>query len=123
MLSKHRSTRCKRRSFFSSSSPAPICSSHTNLSNLDFFVQSTVLTVSPKPHLLGDFWSYITEHDVAFSTPEAQTRLSDRLRDTLLKQITLIGAPQVLSALIPLAKLQTGGKGAEERGELDLEPW
>lgn len=41
----------------------------------------------------------------------------------LLKQITLIGAPQVLSALIPLAKVQTQGKGEEERGELDIEQW
>ena len=41
----------------------------------------------------------------------------------LLKQITVIGAPQVLSALIPLAKVQTQGKGEEERGEMDLSQW
>lgn len=43
----------------------------------------------------------------------------------LLKQLTLIGAPQMLSALIPWAKVQTAGegKGEEKRGELDLEQW
>jgi hypothetical protein len=89
-------------------------------------MQATVLTVSDKPHLLADFWSYMTTHDAsisASSSPAAQTRLSDRMRDLLLKQITLIGAPRVLSALIPLAKVQTEGKGTEERGELDLEQW
>ena len=85
--------------------------------------QATVLTVSPRPHLLADFWMYLTTHDAAFSTPEAQSRLSDRLRDVMLKQMTLVGAPQLLSALIPLAKVQTSGKGEETPGEMDLEEW
>lgn len=44
--------------------------------------------------------------------------------------MTLIGAPQLLSALIPLAKVQNEGKPVEEqkkedeqRGEMDLEQW
>ncbi len=45
------------------------------------------------------------------------------MRDLLLKQLTLIGAPKMLSTLIPLAKVQTEGKGVEERGEMDLEQW
>ncbi|KIW66715.1 hypothetical protein, variant [Phialophora macrospora] len=92
-----------------------------------YLIIATVLTVSDKPRLLADFWSYVTTHDASFSSsPTAQTRLSDRMRDLLLKQITLIGAPRVLSALIPLAKVQTEGKGTgveTERGELDLEQW
>ncbi|KIY00830.1 uncharacterized protein Z520_03496 [Fonsecaea multimorphosa CBS 102226] len=88
-----------------------------------YIIIATVITVSPRPQLLADFWTYIITHDTAFSTPESQTRLSDRLRDTLLKQIVLIGAPQVLSALIPLAQRQTEGKGEQERGELDLQQW
>ncbi|KIW32546.1 uncharacterized protein PV07_04077 [Cladophialophora immunda] len=88
-----------------------------------YIIIATVITVSPRPQLLADFWTYITTHEAAFSTPESRTRLSDRLRDALLKQIVLIGAPQVLSALIPLANRQTEGKGELERGELDLEQW
>ena len=51
----------------------------------------------------------------------------------LLKQITLVGAPQVLSALIPWAKAQmegvsgaeakTGKEGEEKRAELDVGQW
>ncbi|OAG41251.1 hypothetical protein AYO21_04631 [Fonsecaea monophora] len=88
-----------------------------------YIIIATVLTVSPRPQLLADFWTHVTAHETAFSTPEAQSRLSDRLRDVLLKQIVLIGAPQVLSALIPLAQRQTEGKGEAERGELELEQW
>ncbi|OAP60243.1 hypothetical protein AYL99_05245 [Fonsecaea erecta] len=89
-----------------------------------YIIIATVITVSPQPHLLADFWTYVTTHDATFSsTPESQTRLSDRLRDMLLKLIVLIGAPQVLSAMIPLAQRQTDGKGEQERGELDLQQW
>ncbi|KIX02821.1 uncharacterized protein Z518_08764 [Rhinocladiella mackenziei CBS 650.93] len=84
---------------------------------------ATILTVSPEPHYLADFWTHLTTHDPEFSTTESKKRLSIRLSDMLLKQITLIGAPQVLSALIPLAHRQTGGKGEENRGELDLDQW
>ncbi|OCT51196.1 hypothetical protein CLCR_08599 [Cladophialophora carrionii] len=88
-----------------------------------YLIIATVLTVSDRPHLVAGFWSYLTAHDASFSTSEAQARLSDRFRDLLLKQLTLIGAPQMLSALIPLANAQTDGKGVEGRGELDLEQW
>ncbi|KIW91561.1 uncharacterized protein Z519_07528 [Cladophialophora bantiana CBS 173.52] len=88
-----------------------------------YIIIATVISVSPQPQLLADFWTYITAHDASFSTSEARSRLSDRLRDILLKQIVLIGAPQVLSGLIPLARRQTDGKGEQERGELDLRQW
>ncbi|KAL2401946.1 hypothetical protein ABEF92_003080 [Exophiala dermatitidis] len=90
-----------------------------------YLIIATVLTTSPRPHLLADFWTYLTTTQPEFSSTEAQTRLSERLRDVLLKQLTLIGAPQMLSALIPWAKVQTAGegKGEEKRGELDLEQW
>ena len=86
--------------------------------------QATVLIISPKPHILADFWSYLTTHDADFSSPEARKRLSERLLDVLLKQLTLIGAPQTLGALIPLAKRQMADEGrtAEDgRGELELQ--
>ncbi|KAK5458449.1 hypothetical protein LTS15_004531 [Exophiala xenobiotica] len=89
-----------------------------------YLIIATALTVSPRPTLLADFWTYLTTNDPSFSTADAQSRLSTRLGDLLLKQLTLIGAPQVLSALIPLAKVQTAGVQAEEqRGELDIQQW
>ncbi|EXJ58219.1 hypothetical protein A1O7_05644 [Cladophialophora yegresii CBS 114405] len=88
-----------------------------------YLIIATVVTVSNRPRLLAEFWSYLTTHDASFAASETQSRLSDRFCDLLLKQITLIGAPRVLSALIPLANVQTDGKGVEERGELDLEQW
>jgi hypothetical protein len=66
------------------------------------------------------------KHDETFSSPEAKRRLSDRLRDLLLKQMTLVGAPQLLSALIPLAKVQSADGLAQaegERGEMKVEQW
>jgi hypothetical protein len=81
-------------------------------------LQATVLTASPRPELLAGFWGHLTEAE--FSTVESKGRLSARLGDLLLKQITLVGAPQVLSALIPLARRQ--GE-VEERGELDTKEW
>ncbi|KAK5037495.1 hypothetical protein LTR13_004652 [Exophiala sideris] len=88
-----------------------------------YLIIATVLTVSPRPHLLAEFWTHLTHTDAEFSTAESQSRLSTRLGDVLLKQLTLIGAPQMLSALIPLAKSQTQNKGEEQRGELDLSSW
>ena len=85
--------------------------------------QAAILSVSPKPHLLASFWTHLITNNDTFSTPEAQSRLSDRLRDFLLKQITLIGAPQVLSGLIPLAKAQTEIQGSEEGAKQDIERW
>ncbi|EXJ91251.1 hypothetical protein A1O1_04361 [Capronia coronata CBS 617.96] len=108
----------------SSSSFTLTSSSFCQVSPLTFSLsQATVLTVSPRPHLLGQFWTYSTTTQPEFSTEQAQKRLSDRLGDVLLKQLTLIGAPQMLSALIPLAKVQTAGRGEEEPVEMDLEGW
>lgn len=87
-----------------------------------------MLIVSPEPQVLADFWSYLTKHNEQFSTPEARSRLATRLLDVLLKQLTLVGAPQTLGALIPLAKRQMaeqGKTGGEQEGkaggELNLE--
>ncbi|KIW17185.1 hypothetical protein PV08_04376 [Exophiala spinifera] len=96
-----------------------------------YLIIATALTVSPRPHLLADFWTHITTHDPSFGTADSRSRLSTRLGDTLIKQLTLSGAPQVLSALIPLAKAQTqtpsssssDGQRPTEEGELDIEAW
>jgi hypothetical protein len=94
-----------------------------------YLLIATVLTVGPRPHLLASFWTHLITHDPTFSSAEAQTRLSERLRDLLLKQMTLVGAPQLLSALIPLAKVQTEGmpeiveEGERQQGEMDLSQW
>jgi hypothetical protein len=94
-----------------------------------YLLIATVLTVGPRPHLLASFWTHIISQDPVFSSSEAQTRLSERLRDLLLKQMTLVGAPQLLSAMIPLAKVQAEGKpeiieeGVQQKGEMDLSQW
>jgi hypothetical protein len=64
---------------------------------------ASVISSSTSPHLLADLYTHLTS--TTHTAPDSQTRLSLRLRDLLLKQVTLIGAPQVLSALIPLAKV------------------
>ena len=53
---------------------------------------------------------------------ESQAQLSLRLRDLLLKQVTLIGAPQVLCALIPLAKAE-GDPAAKATSSTLSEKW
>ncbi len=78
-------------------------------------LKATVLTTSPRPELLAEFWTHLTTE--VFSDDESRERLSDRLRDVMLKLLTLIGAPRMLSALIPMAKRQGGNKNEDE---LDL---
>ncbi|RVX74462.1 hypothetical protein B0A52_01588 [Exophiala mesophila] len=90
-----------------------------------YLIIATVLIISPEPQTLADFWTYLTKHDPLFSTPETQSRLATRLLDVLLKQITLIGAPQTLGALIPLAKRQMAEKGQtpqEDESRPELKP-
>ncbi|KAK6379598.1 uncharacterized protein PV06_00502 [Exophiala oligosperma] len=88
-----------------------------------YLIIATAITVSPRPHLLADFWKYLTSHDSSFSTPDSKSRLSKRLGDLLYKQLTLSGAPQVLSALIPLAKVQMPEGETSQRGELEIDSW
>ena len=63
------------------------------------------MTASPSPELLAEFYTYLTEHG-EFRNPTAREKLSLQLRDILLKQVTLLGAPQVLMAITPLAATQ-----------------
>jgi len=97
---------------------ARISSGNMTLTSL----QATVLTASPKPELLADFYEYLTIFDATFDTAERKKHLSLRLRDVLLKMVCLVGAPQVLCALIPLAKAE--GQPAEQAGSSTLsEKW
>lgn len=81
-----------------------------------------MLSSSPRPHLLADFYTYLTAHDTGFVSAESKARLSVRLRDVLLKLVTLVGAPQVLSALIPLAKVEGDPEAKAKDSELS-EKW
>ncbi|RMZ81991.1 hypothetical protein DV737_g2338, partial [Chaetothyriales sp. CBS 132003] len=67
---------------------------------------ATIFTSSPIPTHFASLYSHLISTP-QFSTPQSQTRLSQCLRDLLLKQVTLVGAPQMLTALIPFAKAST----------------
>lgn len=67
--------------------------------------QASIISTSPTPERLAEFYNHLTSTS-PFKSEESKTKLSLRLRDVLMKQVTLIGAPQVLSALIPLAKVE-----------------
>ena len=69
-------------------------------------VQAAALASSPDTKILASFYTYLTEHDPSFASAASQQRLSLRLRDVLLKLLILVGGPQVLSVLMPLAKAQ-----------------
>jgi hypothetical protein len=64
------------------------------------------LTVSPDTDLLASFYTHLTTHDPNFASTESQEYLSRRLRDVLLKMQAIVGGPQVLSVLMPLAKAE-----------------
>ncbi|RMZ78781.1 hypothetical protein DV738_g3612, partial [Chaetothyriales sp. CBS 135597] len=66
--------------------------------------KAAILINSPTNTHLASLYSHLASTP-EFSTPEAQAELSQRLRDVLLKEVTLVGAPQVLAALIPFAKV------------------
>jgi hypothetical protein len=93
---------------------------HTNLPSPNT-TQASIISTSPNPERLGDFWTHLTSSP-AFSSQDAQSNLSLRLRDILLKQVPLIGAPQVLCALIPLAKVQ-GSPGSKSSESVLSEKW
>lgn len=61
------------------------------------------MAVSPTPSLPATFFTHPTKSDPSFASKESQKRLSDRLRDVLIKLLGIVGGPQVLSAFIPLA--------------------
>jgi hypothetical protein len=62
------------------------------------------LAVSPDTNLLASFYTHLTTRDPNFASTESQEQLSRRLRDVLLKMLAIVGGPQVLSVLMPLAK-------------------
>lgn len=68
--------------------------------------KAATLATSPSPELLAEFYSHLTKNEPAFASEASQQRLSIQLRDILLKMITLVGAPQALCALMPLAKAE-----------------
>ena len=70
-----------------------------------YLLVAAIIAQSPHPERLASLYTHLTTKDSSLSSPESKTRLSLRFRDLLLKQVTLIGAPQVLCALIPLAKV------------------
>lgn len=77
-------------------------------------LKAAALITSPSPELLGQFSSYLTRFDADFISEgeegaKARELLSLRFRDVCLKLITLIGAPRVLCALMPLAKAEGEG--------------
>jgi hypothetical protein len=75
-----------------------------------------VLIASPNPASLGDFYTHLTTKaaDTRYTAPNNQPLLSSRLRDVLLKLVTLVGAPPVVVAVSALAKAE--GK-VEQRSE------
>lgn len=75
-----------------------------------------MLTASPVPNNLGAFYTHLTtsSSDTYFHAPNNQPLLSLRLRDVLLKLVTLIGAPPVVVGVSALAKAEAGAKGREE---------
>jgi len=69
-------------------------------------LQAAQLATSPDPSLLAPFYTHLTCHDPNFASAESKEHLSRRLRDVLLKLLAIVGAPLVLSALMPLAKAE-----------------
>jgi len=86
-------------------SPVAIDTETSTLSDTKSF-QAAALASSPDTTLLASFYTHLTMHDTGFDSPESRKNLSLRLRDVLLKLLTLVGGPQVLSVLMPLAKAQ-----------------
>ena len=71
-----------------------------------YLVIAGIIASSSSPELLGPFYRHLVKSDTSFKNPSARETLSLQLRDVLLKLTVLIGAPRVLSALIPLASTQ-----------------
>ncbi|RMD42022.1 hypothetical protein DV735_g3122, partial [Chaetothyriales sp. CBS 134920] len=60
-----------------------------------YLLLAAILIHAPTTTHLAGLYSHLAS-TAEFSTAEAQTELSRRLRDVLLKEVTLIGAPQYL---------------------------
>ena len=74
-----------------------------------YLIIAGILTSSPSPELLARFCTHLVDHEPSFKEHHELDRLSLRIRDVLIKLTTVIGAPRVLSALIPLASAQSNG--------------
>ncbi|KAM0714044.1 hypothetical protein Q7P37_011008 [Cladosporium fusiforme] len=84
-----------------------------------YLVIAATLASSPDPSLPAAFYTYLTQHDQSFASHEAQEQLSARLGDLLLKLISLVGGPQVLSCLIPLAEAEGNVKAKSNASKLN----
>ena len=71
-----------------------------------YLVIAAIIASSSSPELLAPFYKHLVKDDTSFNDPSTRETLSLRLRDVLLKLTVIIGAPRVLSALIPLASIQ-----------------
>lgn len=66
-------------------------------------LQSAALSASPSPELVAEFYTHLVQTEESFSSTEQRETLSLQLRDIIVKQMTLLGAPQAIMALVPLA--------------------
>ncbi|KAK6378319.1 hypothetical protein LTR64_001704 [Lithohypha guttulata] len=87
-----------------------------------YILIAAALATSPSPQLLAEFYTYLTQHNVAFTHEDAKQKLSLQFRDLLLKQVTLNGAPQVLMAMTPLAAAEGTPQGKAKDSQLS-EKW
>ncbi|KAJ5101214.1 hypothetical protein N7456_007266 [Penicillium angulare] len=71
--------------------------------NAWYLIITAALGVCPMPSATAAFYTYLTKHVSEFSSENSKEHLSKRLRDVILKLLTIVGGPQVLSVLIPLA--------------------
>ncbi|KAK5075497.1 hypothetical protein LTR51_003898 [Lithohypha guttulata] len=83
-----------------------------------YILIAAALATSPSPQLLAEFYTYLTQHNVAFTHEDAKQKLSLQFRDLLLKQVTLNGAPQVLMAMTPLAAAEGTPQGKAKDSQL-----
>lgn len=74
---------------------------------------------SPDPELLASFYSHLSTHDADFASEASRKRLSERFNDVLLKLTTLVGAPKVLCAVMPLAKAEGDVQAKAENSKLN----
>lgn len=88
---------------------------------LDFSntVQAATLASSPDTNLLASFYLHLTQNYPEFQSEEAKSHLSLRFRDILLKLIVLVGAPQVLCVLSPLAKAEGNAESKSKASSLN----
>lgn len=86
------------------------------------FLKGAILSTSPSPELFAELYSYLRENEVDFRSAEAKQKLSLQFRDILIKQVTLIGAPQVIMALTPMAKAE-GSPETKAKESVKSDKW